>query len=132
MQGNSPPHIHMHFTILDVNKKDSDSTTSNAPLGVLPKDANSAALDSQESSPEEKKEFDDWLLKRWRQKDAMMNQFYKNGDFIDGEYKNYQAGNKKRFVEIPLELKYTKDFFDMFLWGGPILLLYLIYKLFRW
>lgn len=128
MQGNSPPYVHMHFTILSV-KSHSDSSSVGPPLGKLPKNAASAAQDAEESSPEEKKAFDDWLLKRWRQKDEQMNQFYKVGDFVGGEHKKGQVSN--RYVEIPLELKKLKDFGDMFLWGVPILVIYLLYKLIR-
>jgi hypothetical protein len=135
MQGNSPPFVHMHFTILSV-KDHSDSSSVSPPLGKLPKNAASAAQDAEESTPEEKKVFDDWILKVWRQKDERMNQFYKNGDFVEGEHKSKtkQAGKEdfSRFVEIPLELKGIKDFADMFLWGAPILVLYLLYKLIRW
>lgn len=131
MQGNSPPYVHMHFTILSV-KSNSDSSSISPPLGELPKNAASAAQDAQESTEEERKAFDDWLLKRWRQKDEQMNRFYKDGDFVEGEHNHGQAsGKSKRFVEIPLKLKGPKDFADMFLWGAPIFVLYLIYKLIR-
>jgi lysocardiolipin and lysophospholipid acyltransferase len=134
MQGDAPPGVHMHFTIYPVN-----STSANSPpLGRnLPKNAADAALDSQESTEEEKTEFDDWILKKWRQKDERMNQFYKNGDFVEGDTKAQSsrsiAGKEefKRYVEIPLELKTWNEFLDLFLYGGPIILLYLIYKCFR-
>jgi lysocardiolipin and lysophospholipid acyltransferase len=131
MQGNSPPYVHMHFSILSV-KSHSDSSSVSPPLGKLPKAAASAAQDSEESTPEEKKAFDDWLLKRWRQKDEQMNRFYEVGDFVEGEHQRGQATKRSnRYVEIPLELRTLKDFVDMFLWGAPVFVIYLLYKLIR-
>ena len=125
MQGNSPPAIHMHFTVYSIDPKAANAP----PLGTLPDNAEAAALDSPESSPEQRKIFDDWLLKRWREKDERMNQFYKDGDFVQGTYAG--KAETRRYVEIPVELKSLMEFVDLFLWGGPIALLYLLYKLFR-
>lgn len=71
-----------------------------------------------------------------------MDQFYSNGDFVQG---SYQTRNKKgsieekrrekerlSFVEIPVELKSFREFGDVFCWGAPIWVGVLAYKLINW
>jgi hypothetical protein len=140
MQGVAPPGVHIHFTVLSVNSS-SSSASASPPLGKnLPENAAAAALDSQESTSEEQKEFHEWLLMRWRRKDERMNQFYRNGDFVEGATKNNTLSTGaseskddfKRFVEIPVELKSGYEFLDMILYGIPIMASYTLYRLFHW
>lgn len=133
MQGDSPPAVHIHFTILSLDPDAKSSSSISPPIGKLPMNAAAASLSSEESSAEEKKIFDDWLLKRWRQKDEQMSRFYKEGDFVGGTYKETVDANKrsKVFVEVPVELRSVREYIDMFLWGIPFLACYGIYRLIR-
>ncbi|UZJ52037.1 hypothetical protein CBS101457_001357 [Exobasidium rhododendri] len=132
MQGVAPPGVHIHFSILSINNPNSDASP---PLGQnLPESAAAAALDSQDSSEEEKTKFHNWLLRRWRQKDERLNQFYKNGDFVEGDTKqaDHTSSNSegfRRFVEIPVQLKSHVEFLDVLLYGAPIIIPYFIYRL---
>jgi 1-acyl-sn-glycerol-3-phosphate acyltransferase len=135
MQGVAPPAVHIHFTILSVNK----SNANRPPVGKLPESGAQAA--SQESTEEEKKVFADWLLNRWRQKDEALSRFYVQGDFMEGTYLSRRGkGEEARsgevkgevpFVEIPVRLRSPLEFGHTIFWGLLLPLLWGLYKLYR-
>ncbi|PWN36298.1 uncharacterized protein FA14DRAFT_53918 [Meira miltonrushii] len=134
MQGVAPPAVHVHFTIYSL-----DQSSPNAPpIGKLSESAAKAA--EQDSTQEEKDAFSDWLLQRWREKDAMLTRFYKDGDFISGQYLSKRGQLPKKadgksddipFVEIPVKLRNFFEFGDTIAWGVSIVLIWATYKIIR-
>ncbi|CAO1618018.1 unnamed protein product [Sympodiomycopsis kandeliae] len=140
MQGVPPPSVHLSFTIRNFSTTTSDANdASTAPLGALTK----SQLEATES---EKQVFDEWLLKRWREKDELMNEFYKNGDFVHSQfasnkklagayYRQRDTGVKEEaevtpyYVCIPVRLTSLVHWGDVFGWGIPVILGALLYKL---
>lgn len=141
MQGVPPPAVHIHFTVLPARATDPQDHTS-PPLGKLPTSA--AEASKQESSPEEKAQFEAWLLKRWRDKDDLMDRFYRDGDFVGGQYgsapssfnKTQDAGKQpkgdRRYVEVPVHLRSVREFGDIICWGAPLWTGFFVYKAIQW
>ncbi|PWN90411.1 acyltransferase-domain-containing protein [Acaromyces ingoldii] len=133
MQGVPPPAVHIHFTILPSRSTDPQDKIS-PPLGKLPTDA--AEASRQESSQEEKTRFEAWLLNRWRNKDDLMDRFYRDGDFVGGQYGRYKAmddegkrqPDDRQYVEVPVELKSIREFGDIICWAAPVWAGLLVYK----
>lgn len=140
MQGSPPPAVHIRCTVTPVSTSPSDlsstSISSPPPLGVLP-NLQPGEADSEEASQEEKEVFDKWLQKRWAHKDGLMEKFYRDGDFNEGEFVGSEAageyrrdvkggkrnglGNgKKGYVEIPVRLRSNLEIGDAMSWAAPV------------
>ena len=86
--GIPPPVIHMHLR--------SDSVKYDVPIG---RDSlTSSHTTGAEATEEEKKEFERWLLERFRVKDQQMELFHQKGKLHEGE-----------FVDIPVRLRNVKE-----------------------
>jgi hypothetical protein len=87
-RGVPPPVIHMHLR--------SDDVRQNIPIGVnsLTKSATTGA----EATTQEKEEFEQWILDRFRRKDEQMELFLTEGRLANGE-----------FVDIPVRLRNSKE-----------------------
>ena len=84
-RGAPPPMIHMHLKSYNVKYQ--------VPIG---RDTLShSSTTGSDATPEEKKEFDDWLLQRWREKDDRLDLFLKTERLSEG----------KQFVDIPVQLR---------------------------
>lgn len=87
-RGIPPPIIHMHLR--------SDSVKHNIPIG---RDSlTQSHTTGAEATEEEKKEFEQWLLARYRQKDEQMELFHSEGKLSRGQ-----------FIDIPISLRNTKE-----------------------
>lgn len=134
MQGVAPPAVHIHFTIYSL-----DQSSPNAPpIGTLPESGVKAA--EQDSTQAEKDAFSDWLLQRWREKDVRLTKFYKDGDFINGQYLSKRGQLPKKaegqstdipFIEVPVRLRNLFEFGDTLAWGISIPLIWATYKIIR-
>lgn len=87
-RGIPPPVIHMHLR--------SNSVKHDIPIG---RDSlTSSHTTGAEATEEEKKEFEKWLLERYRIKDQQMELFHSNGKLAEGEY-----------IDIPVRLRNAKE-----------------------
>lgn len=140
MQGDPPPAVHIRCTVtsVDTSPPTSTSVSSPPPLGILPK-LKPGESDSAEATNEEKEIFDKWLQKRWAHKDSLMEKFYKDGDFNDGEFSRSESAGeyrrkgqfvrkdgdgalkgKKGFVEVPVRLRSNLEIGDALTWAAPV------------
>ncbi|ORY88240.1 acyltransferase-domain-containing protein [Leucosporidium creatinivorum] len=94
-----PPSIHVHVRQFSVAK--------DVPLGVL---------DGSDGTPEEKRVFEEWLRKRWEEKDQMMLQFAKEGSFAGGEKKGETA-------VLPVQLRCWWEYLECFSFFLPVIAL---------
>lgn len=86
--GVPPPGIHLHLR--------SYSVKYDVPLGR--ETLSKSTTTGSEATEAEKKEFDDWLLQRWREKDDMLERFLQEERLSGGEY-----------VDVPIQLRNTKE-----------------------
>lgn len=149
MQGVPPPAVHLSFTIRNFVSTDGEQKAStaiaddalNVPIGDitrLRKQGKETTAQDIDPSEAEKDVFEQWLLKRWREKDALMNQFYRDGDLVGGEYVSnkklageyYRPGTDAppikqetaaKYVSIPVKLTSLWHFGDVFGWGIPLI-----------
>ncbi|CAO1619745.1 unnamed protein product [Parajaminaea phylloscopi] len=94
MQGIPPPSVHVSITIRKIkagpspiNPEDAARDAGAMPVGQVEAGASHLDLNAGEL---ERRAFDAWLLARWREKDALMDAFYRDGDFVSGKF----VGNK--------------------------------------
>lgn len=97
----APPSIHVHIRQYSVAK--------DVPLGVL---------DGSDGTPEEKQAFDEWLRKRWEEKDQLMLDFAENGSFMGGG-----KSKKGEKVVLPVQLRHWWEYLECFSFFLPILTL---------
>ncbi|KZO95979.1 hypothetical protein CALVIDRAFT_537566 [Calocera viscosa TUFC12733] len=105
--GISPPTLHLHMRIWQAK---------DLPLGEMGESATRGA----EASQAERDAFDLWLLERWREKDAWMDGFYKDGEF---------QTNKGR-VTFPLQVSGVAQVGQAFCWFVPVIVAWLVYRTF--
>ena len=142
MQGIPPPVVHINCTMTKVTTPSSGASGPFAhlgkgdqpPLGQLPPSAKASGTDEWEATESEKNAFDKWLRNRWRTKDAMMERYYKDGDFVGGKFASKlmtkasqlttspATASKEGYVELPLRLQSMWEFGDAFAWGGSVLI----------
>lgn len=109
-RGVPPPVIHMHLR--------SDSVKHNIPIGR--ESLTQSRTTGAEATEQEKKEFEEWLLTRYRQKDEQMELFHSQGKLSHGE-----------FIDIPVRLRNTKELLGVLgsctfgLWLGKWLIMLL-------
>lgn len=75
-------------------------------------------LDGSDGTPEEKQIFDEWLRKRWEEKDQLMLDFAKEGSFMGGNHS--KKGEK---VVLPLQLRRWWEYLDCFSFFLPVIVL---------
>ena len=90
-----PPTVHMHLRMYNV-KVDVPIGTQAVDERASREETTSAAINS---TAEEKKEFDDWLLQRWREKDDMLDNFVNTGSLVSG----------RRYIDVPIQLRTTRE-----------------------
>ncbi|GAA5977858.1 hypothetical protein JCM5350_006199 [Sporobolomyces pararoseus] len=70
-----PPEIHFHLRHFQINE---------IPLGDLSKLSKGDHQEEGDDGTElERKEFDEWLLKRWQEKDDLLKRFNETGSFVE-------------------------------------------------
>lgn len=157
MQGVPPPSVHISITLRRISPSSPTADVDNAakesasmPIGdisSLSKDASPRDLDPSEA---ERQIFDAWLLARWREKDELLDQFYKDGDFVGGAFvrnKN-EAGeyyrpakddtvgggdgikteSHKKYVSIPVALRSPLEVLDVYAYGFPLIVGWLVWR----
>ncbi|GAA5887106.1 hypothetical protein JCM16303_007136 [Sporobolomyces ruberrimus] len=72
-----PPELHFHLRFYKV---------SEIPLGDLSR-LNEKGKEGDDGSEEERRVFDEWLLKRWGEKDSLLKRFNETGSFVDQSVK---------------------------------------------
>lgn len=99
------PKIHFHIRVFDVKK--------GVPIGDLTETEPSDIQPTVEVDvPEvERVAFDGWLQSLWREKDASFDRYYATGSLA-------KAGEKGA-IDLPVELRRTKDILDAFCLGIP-------------
>ena len=142
MQGTPPPAIHIHLTMTRITKSVQGDTSSNASNVA---DVKSATTDApplgknvrpEESSEEERKQFEEWLRRRWRGKDELMSRFYTEGDFVGGKYTQAIEEGKERegngkYVVLPAELRSLREVGDAACWGIPFVVGWYLRKAYK-
>merc|ERR1712093_25211 len=91
--GVPPPVIHIHLRSYLVKH--------DLPIGQST--MSESATTGSASTPEQRKEFDEWVLKQWRLKDERLEAFTTKGTL------QAEAGTKTQFVDIPVKLRSTSD-----------------------
>ena len=121
LDGIPPPAVHVHLRLYHVQ---------DIPTGTVGRPADVKAGTGADATEAEKKAFDDWLTRRWREKDALLEDFYKNGKFQSEQKRpagsSVGTNDGKMFdseqgVEIPLELRSLGEIPDAFCWFAPVL-----------
>lgn len=145
MQGVPPPAIHIHLTLTRITGAVENDTCSNpislaqvstANTDVPPLGKNERPA---ESGGEERNQFEEWLRRRWTEKDLQMHNFYKDGDFVGGQFANKvkEAREEKacasgqRYVVLPAELRSLSEVGDAACWGIPFLVGWNLSKLYK-
>lgn len=146
MQGVPPPAIHIHLTMTRITEPVAGDTSSNAPSVANIVSANQdtpplgANVEPAESSEEERKAFEEWLRKRWTEKDNQMHRFYTDGDFVGGEFAKLVKDGKKvnpkeasqgKFLALPAELRSLKEIGDAACWGIPFIIGWNVRKVYK-
>lgn len=112
MQGVPPPHVHISITIRGVTAGPSSPSSvedgTAAPIGELPPLAKASAK-TLDASEHDRQIFDQWLLKRWREKDDLLDEFYKNGDFVKGKFSGARNLAGEYYRENKGQLEKTKN-----------------------
>lgn len=166
MQGTPPPAVHLSFTIRNFVSSDASATTPSqaaqdalsVPIGDVDRlkqqqHRSDKPITAQDIDPseQEKQVFEAWLLQRWREKDALMDQFYRDGDLVGGQYVSnkklagqyYRPGHSSTvlggdeatqqqetapsYVSIPVKLTSLWHVGDVFGWGIPIIVTLVLY-----
>lgn len=145
MQGVPPPAIHIHFTLTKITDPVAGDTSSNPPavanvvtasIDVPPLGANTKPA---ESSEEERSAFESWLRERWTQKDGQMHKFYRDGDFVGGDFTKIVAEKgaidptqtNDKYVVVPAELSSLREIGDAACWGIPFIVGWNVRKLYK-
>lgn len=133
VQGVPPPRVHVHLRLYDVAK--------DVPIGT-PRGA-------EEANDAERKVFEQWLLTRWREKDALMEMQLTEGRFksstevpaassvaISGKgskkWDEERVGGKGGAVEWPVKLNSKSEIIEAFNWFAPVVGGAMIWKLVGW
>jgi len=125
-----PPAIHIHTRLYQVRR--------DIPIGAVGSAGDGNVGRGAEASPEETKVFEEWLIRRWREKDDMLETFYRDGRFQSGgslpAESSATAGDKAGedvtrmngddTVVIPLELRSWTDALDAFCFSAPAVAVY--------
>lgn len=163
MQGVPPPSVHISITLRKIktgppptNPQEAASDAGNMPVGDLSEVGQSAAAHLDLNAGElERRAFDAWLLARWREKDSLMDAFYRDGDFVSGAFvrnkaeageyykpdqkptiistdqKGIKTELKKQYLTIPIRPRHpVLEILNNYAYGVPILLGWAVYKLF--
>ena len=96
--GFAPPYIHVHLRMFSVKNE--------VPIGNPDK----GEVDVPSG---EKETFDKWLQRLWREKDESMERFHTTGQFRTGAR-----------VDIPVELRNTREILDAFCFFWPAAVAY--------
>lgn len=115
LDGVAPPAIHIHLRLYQVRR--------DIPIGDVSSGETIA-------SAEEKKLFESWLVQRWREKDALLSEFYRKGRFFSGDKKPVGStagtGDTKetvvadgRGLELPIEVRSWVQLPDAVCWLVP-------------
>ncbi|KAG8880142.1 hypothetical protein FRB98_005314 [Tulasnella sp. 332] len=93
-----PPAVHLHLRLYEVER--------DVPIGaVSPQGQGQAKVDATEP---EKAIFDKWLTDRWREKDDLMDGFYKDGKFMSVDDKpKHSSAEATQCVGNDLDVKQT-------------------------
>lgn len=100
MIGQAPPKIYIHLESIPIET---------VPLGIIK--PGSSARDLELSLLESERElFQNWILEKWREKDQLMEDFYKNGEFVDTSNEG-KGGEKKveRGGRIEFDIKIRRE-----------------------
>lgn len=97
--GVSPSRIHLHCDLVPLSRAQEPLTSSvdECPPLLPPAPTDGVA----EMNVKEKDAFAAWLLRRWEKKDALLNQYYRDGDFVHGQSVPGRS-EEPRGVEPPL------------------------------
>ncbi|CAO1616556.1 unnamed protein product [Jaminaea pallidilutea] len=149
MQGVPPPSVHISITIRSVESSSPDlgpeeaaQQTASVPIGDMKRVAQTSSPEDIEATEDEKKAFDAWTLARWREKDDLLSQFYRDGDFVGGAFvRNKEVAgeyyresedettgggpgvkteNEAEYVTVPIALRSPIEVADVFAWGFPL------------
>ncbi|KAG8903315.1 hypothetical protein FRB99_003447 [Tulasnella sp. 403] len=110
-QGVPPPELHVHLRLYQVRH--------DVPIGNVGEAGDGNVGRGAEANEEERKAFDEWLTRRWREKDALLETFYRDGRFWSGKAKPVESSATTNgdshimggsdAVEIPLEVRTWQD-----------------------
>jgi hypothetical protein len=107
-QGIPPPKIHIHLRVFK---------QSEIPFGEV--SSKDCVKRGGEATTEEAAAFEDWLRKRWTEKDQLMERFYSTGSFSG---RSLGGGvNETDPVEIPIRLRSPWEAVNAFAFFAPIL-----------
>lgn len=126
LDGVPPPAVHMHVRIFDVARAVpigdvSASDPAGLPSGAQRNGGGGGSAAVEVVVPErERVNFEEWLQKLWREKDALMSRFLESGSF---------AGKGQKEVEIPLRLRKIREYLDAYCFFGPAVACYAWSKL---
>ncbi|KAG9027781.1 hypothetical protein FRB95_007388 [Tulasnella sp. JGI-2019a] len=142
-QSTPPPAVHLHLRIYQVQR--------DVPIGHVRPGGHGQI----ESTDSEKTIFDKWLTDRWREKDRLMDGFYRDGKFTSSESKPKESSAKTEVgsissafgdikatngngnghvmkgdeaMVIPIETRSAVDVLDAFCYGFPGWLLWAFIK----
>ncbi|KAG8955404.1 hypothetical protein FRC04_008755 [Tulasnella sp. 424] len=119
-----PPELHIHMRMYQVARDIPIGDAGSAKDGNVGRGA--------EAKPEETKVFEEWLIRRWREKDDLLETFYRTGRFFSGGEKPVEStagGEKGKMaggdaVEIPLEVRSGWDYLQAYCWFLPWIVWY--------
>lgn len=117
-----PPALHVHLRLYQVAR--------DVPIGDV--QAGSVGRGA-EASVEETKVFEEWLRRRWREKDELLEGFYRDGHFGSGGERpvGSSAGTEGAVsgaVEVPVKVRSGWDVVNAYCWFLPWIVWYEVGK----
>lgn len=136
MQGVPPPAVHVHLVMTRITPASSGPSLNVPAVEQIPSSSTDVPPlgdpSTQDASEADKQKFDEWLRTRWVDKDEVMKRFYRDGDFVGGEFvADPAAHGGKRHVVLPAELRHIREVGDACCWGISILVLWAVCKAYR-
>jgi hypothetical protein len=116
--GVPPPAIHMHLRMFTVASEVPIGDISSSNPAVLPNDSPSKRTVEVDIPDEEKSSFELWLRELWQDKDQSITRFFETGSFSSGQ-------TEQTVIQIPLKLRYWREFLDAFCFFLPAAVGYL-------
>lgn len=76
--GQAPPTVHIHLRALPLSSAPTGAAVAGGKT-LSPSEINAAV------TPEERQVFDGWLRDRWTEKDELLSEYYRTGEFAAGK-----------------------------------------------
>lgn len=108
LDGIAPPRIHIHCDFVTFSPNQQPWTS---PVTACPPLRHSNE-GQEESDQDEKDAFEKWLVQRWAKKDALMERYYRDGDFVYGTSIGQMSDmpGRNTYIQVPFRPSKRTEF----------------------